>query len=117
MLLDELLLLLLLDSSLLLMLGDLSRLRFGFFFAALRSCSPSVELLPDRLLLALASLDLFLPLLPRADRSLAGLVSLAFFFLVFSRSSSARLFLPFLLSFLLFLAAGLRLQYYTYFTT
>jgi hypothetical protein len=93
MLLDEplLLLLLLLDSSLLLMLGDLS----------LRSCSPSVELLPDRLLLALASLYLFLPLLPRADRSLAGLVSLAFFFLVFSRSSS---FSPFPLVFLAFLS-------------
>ncbi len=103
----------LLDSSLLLVLGDLSRLRFGFFFAALHSSSPSVELLPDRLLLALASLDLFLPRLPRVDRSLAGLVSLVFFFLVFSRSSSARLFLPFFLSFLFFFVAGLRLQYYT----
>jgi hypothetical protein len=102
-----------LDSSLLLVLGDLSRLRFVFFFAALRSGSPSVELLPDRLLLALASLDLFLPRLPRDDRSLAGLVSLVFFFLVFSRSSSARLFLPFFLSFLFFFDAGLRLQYYT----
>jgi hypothetical protein len=109
MLLDELLLLLLLDSSLLLMLGDLSRLRFDFFFAVLRSSSPSVELLPDLLLLGLASLDLFLPRLPRADRSLAGLASLALFFLVFSRSSSACLFFPFLLSFLLFLAAGLPL--------
>jgi hypothetical protein len=99
---------LLLDSSLLL-LADFSRLCFDFFFAALRSGSPSDELLLERLLLALSSLDLFLPRLPRAGRSLAGLESLAFFFLAFSRSPLPRPFLPFLLSFLFFLAAGLRL--------